>query len=81
LEKVAPRLVVKAWAFDLEILVVADHLGFKRIIEAPVELKMRRFGSNINFGTVRYFLIDTAAIFYRRYLQKFYDRKLSTLAH
>ncbi len=77
LEKVIPRIIVKTWAFDLEVLVVAHHLGFRRIIEAPIELKMRSFGSKIDFGAVRNILQDTAAIFYRRYLLKYYDRKLS----
>jgi len=81
LEKVVPKLVVKAWAFDLEILVVAHHLGYKRIIEAPIELKMRHFGSKISAGSVRYFLQDTAAIFYRRHLLKYYDRRLTPANH
>lgn len=77
LEKVIPRIIVKAWAFDLEVLVVAHHLGFKRIIEAPIELNMRPFGSKIDLGAVRNILQDTAAIFYRRYLLRFYDRKIT----
>jgi len=81
LEKVVPRIVVKRWAFDLELLVVAHHLGFRRIIEAPIELKKRRFGSKINLGSVRHFLVDTAAIFYRRHLVKHYDRALTASNH
>ena len=38
LEDVLPRLVVKQFAFDIEILAVAYHLGYRRIFEAPVEL-------------------------------------------
>lgn len=79
LEKVIPRLVVKAWAFDLELLVVAHRLGFRRIIEAPVELKMRRFGSKISLNAIRNMLQDTAAIFYRRYLLHHYDREHNTI--
>lgn len=79
LEKVIPRLVVKAWAFDLELLVVAHRLGFRRIIEAPVELKMRRFGSKVNVNTVRHMLQDTAAIFYRRFVLRYYDREHNTI--
>lgn len=77
LRKVIPRLVVKAWAFDLEVLVVAHHLGFRKIIEAPVNLRMRALGSKIDFSAVRNILQDTAAIFYRRYLLRFYDRQIS----
>lgn len=76
LRRVIPRLVIKAWAFDLEVLVVAHHLGFRRIIEAPVSLRLRSMGSKISFWAVRNFLQDTAAIFYRRYLLKYYNRQL-----
>ncbi|MDP3888442.1 MAG: glycosyltransferase, partial [bacterium] len=76
LREVIPRLVVKAWAFDLEVLVVAHHLGYRKIIEAPVEIKMRRFGSKIGFGAIRNILTDTAAIFYRRYLLHHYDQNI-----
>lgn len=72
LEKVIPKLIVKNWAFDLELLVVAKHLGYRKIIEAPVELKQRRFGSKIDVGAVASIVIDTVAIFYRRYLARSY---------
>jgi len=72
LNKVMPKLVIKAWAFDLEVLVVASHLGFKRIIEAPVNLKMRRFGSKVSFFTIRNILIDTLAIFFRLHFLHYY---------
>jgi glycosyltransferase involved in cell wall biosynthesis len=75
LQRVIPRLLVKQWAFDLELLVVASHLGFKRIIEAPVEIKLRSFGSKINSQAVYRTLVDTAAIFYRCHLLRFYDQK------
>ena len=77
LNKVMPRLVIKAWAFDLEVLVVASHLGFSRIIEAPVKLQMRHFGSKIGFSAIRNILIDTIAIFYRLNFLRYYDRKIS----
>lgn len=81
LKKTLPLIIVKRWAFDLEVLVVAHHLGFKRIIEAPVELKRSRFGSKIGVDAIRNILQDTAAIFYRRYLLKYYDRKISSSNH
>ncbi|MBI5465194.1 glycosyltransferase, partial [Candidatus Gottesmanbacteria bacterium] len=39
LEDVLPRLLVKQYAFDIEILAVARRLGFKRIFEAPIRLQ------------------------------------------
>jgi len=57
LEAVLPRIVVKRYAFDLELLVVACHLGYCRIVEAPVVIG-QRFDSTVNMGAVRNMLID-----------------------
>ena len=40
LEDVLPRLLVKQFAFDIEILAVAYHLGYRRIYEAPVQIDL-----------------------------------------
>lgn len=78
LEKVTPRLLVKQFAFDIEILAVANRLGFKRIYEAPVELKMR-FSGPSTIITKKFFKIvflmvwDTIAVFYRLKIINFYD--------
>jgi glycosyltransferase involved in cell wall biosynthesis len=72
LEKVLPRLLVKRWAFDLEILTVARRLGFTKIYESPIELQYN-FASNIDAGAVRNFAIDYLAILYRTYILRYYD--------
>lgn len=72
LVKVLPRLLVKRWAFDLEILVVAKRMGFTKIFESPVELNYN-FSSNINTKAVRNFINDYLAIFYRTYILRYYD--------
>lgn len=72
LEQVLPRLVVKRWAFDLEILTVANRLGFKRIYESPVEISYN-FASNVGGRAVLNFAIDYLAIFYRTHLLRYYD--------
>ena len=69
---VLPRIVVKRYAFDLEILVVANHLGFKRVIEAPVRIG-QRFSSTINRRAIMSILWETAAIFYRKNVLHYYD--------
>ena len=48
IENVLPRLLVKKFAFDIEILVVAFYLGYHKIYEAPIEL-------NFNFGKIQNF--------------------------
>lgn len=79
LEKTLPRLLVKAFAFDIEMLSVANYLGYKRIYEAPVELKMRFAGglstiaSKGFISTVWAMLWDTLAVFYRLRILHYYD--------
>jgi glycosyltransferase involved in cell wall biosynthesis len=70
---VLPLLAVKAFAFDLELLVVARHLGYTRVCELPIELSYR-FSSTIDPGAVFRILWDTAAIYYRLHITHYYDR-------
>jgi len=73
LEKVFPKILVKQFAFDLEILVNAHHLGYK-IAEAPVVLETQRPLGRIGFRAIYTTWIDTLAIFYRMYILRYYDR-------
>jgi len=75
LDKILPRLVVKRYAFDLEMLAVARHFGFKRIYEAPIKLQYN-FDDLTHAATIRTvwsILLDTLAIFYRLYILRYYD--------
>ncbi len=75
LEDVLPRLLVKRYAFDIEILSVANHLGYKKIAEAPIELHYN-FGqitSAASLKVIRNMLIDTLAVFYRLKLRGYYN--------
>jgi glycosyltransferase involved in cell wall biosynthesis len=74
-----PLLAVKRFAFDLELLVVAHHLGYQRLVEAPIELTFQ-FQSTIRPQTVFQILWDTAAIFYRLRVLSYYDRRRAELA-
>ncbi|MEK9164992.1 MAG: glycosyltransferase [Chloroflexota bacterium] len=73
LARIFPRLLVKNFAQDLELLVVAHHLGY-RIVEAPVVLEFSR-GSygRIGLGAIWATWWDTMAVFYRMTLLRFYD--------
>lgn len=73
LENVFPKIVVKRYAFDLEILINAHHLGYE-IIEAPVVLDFRRRFGRIRFIDLLHTGIDTLAIFYRLNILKYFDR-------
>lgn len=76
LKDVLPRLLVKQYAFDIEILAVAYHLGYKKISEAPVELTFRKWSSitSKNFwNIVLRMLWDTGSVFYRLKIIRYYD--------
>jgi glycosyltransferase involved in cell wall biosynthesis len=74
-EQVLPLLLVKRFAFDLELLAIARHLGFRRIKEMPVTLHYRFTGSGVGSVAVMRALVDTAAIFYRLRILNYYRRR------
>lgn len=67
-----PRIVVKTFAFDVELLVVAKDLGYSKIVEAPVVLNFN-FTSTISLTCIRKVLHDTLAIFYRKMILNYYS--------
>lgn len=73
LNKVLPRALVKRYAFDLELLVIAKRLGYNRIFEAPINMDFNAVSTGINFKSIYNMITDTLAIFYRRYITKYYD--------
>lgn len=80
LERVLPRLLVKHFAFDVEMLAVASYLGFKRIYEAPVDIKLRFGGTSTITSqkflrTVFLMLVDTFSVFYRLKILGYYSSK------
>lgn len=73
LNNVFPRILVKKFAFDLEVLVNARHLGYK-ISEAPIVLRTQRNYGRIGGSAIFTTLVDTLAIWYRMYILRYYDR-------
>lgn len=76
LEAVLPRLLVKRYAFDIEILAVARHLGYKNLKEGPVMLTYGQWSSitSGNFWSpIGRMLWDTCAVFYRLKIRRYYD--------
>jgi glycosyltransferase involved in cell wall biosynthesis len=74
-DAVVPHLLVKRYAFDLELLAVARDFGFRRIAEEPVRLRYRFSGSGVRPLAIAQALIDTAAVFYRVKLLRYYRRR------
>ena len=75
---VLPRLLVKQFAFDIELLSVANYLGFTKIYEAPVKLSMKflHASSIFNTGFIKTAFSmawDSAAVFYRLRILHYYD--------
>jgi glycosyltransferase involved in cell wall biosynthesis len=79
-DEVVPLLLVKQFAFDLELLAVAGALGRGRIEELPVRLTYRFSGSALRSTAVLRALWDTAAIFYRLRILRTYQRKRGLVA-
>lgn len=72
LKDVLPKIVVKGYAFDLEILVNAHRKGYK-IIEAPIDLNFLRISNRVRFRDIKNIFIDTLGILYRLYIKRYYD--------
>ena len=72
-EKILPRLLVKTYAMDIEMLAVAKYLGFERIYEGPIEVTFNKLTSSIKWSTSFWMAWDTAAVFYRLKILHYYD--------
>ncbi len=75
-KQVVPRALVKQYAFDLEMLVIAKQLGYSRIFEAPVELNFNNSTSGIKFKTIFKMFTDTLSVFYRARILNYYRKKI-----
>jgi glycosyltransferase involved in cell wall biosynthesis len=73
LDRVLPRILVKRFAFDLELLANVHHFGY-RIVEAPVTVNFQRVCSRLRLPAVWNVFLDTLAIFYRMRILHYYDR-------
>ena len=65
------RMVTKRYAFDLEVLAIARDAGY-RVSEAPIELDYHGRAGALTARNVRDVLVDTAAIFWRARLLRYY---------
>lgn len=75
LDEVLPLGLVKRYAFDAELLVLAHRKGF-RIVEAPIQMdSWDQIGSGVKLREVVRMFVDTLGIFYRLHVTKYYDGK------
>lgn len=75
IQKVVPLLLVKKFAFEIEMLIVADILGFKKHIDIPIDIKFTPVSNAANLPAIIKMLWDTCAIFYRHRLINYYRRQ------
>jgi glycosyltransferase involved in cell wall biosynthesis len=77
-KEVFSKIIVKRFAFDVEVLAVAQKLGYTKIYEAPVKLNFNRASSitTSNFWKIIFLMLwDTTAVYYRLKILHFYDKK------
>lgn len=75
--KIFPLLLVKKFAFDIEILAVTYAFGFTKIYEAPVRLEFNTKSTitSKNFwNTIFFMMVDTLAVFYRIRITQYYKK-------
>jgi len=72
LDWTAPRMLVKQFAFDLEMLAIAHEKGF-RISEAPIKLNSQGRWGRVGGSVVKQVMHDTLAVFYRLRLLRYYQ--------
>ncbi len=71
LRKAFPKVPIKRYAFDLELLVIAHHYGFS-IAEAPVIVSFKGKFGHIGLRAIFNIFWDTAALFYRLRIRRSY---------
>lgn len=70
------KILVKKFAFDIEVLAVAYSLGYS-IVESPININFQQKNtiSSTNFWKVIFSMLwDTTAVFYRLKLKHYYDK-------
>jgi len=72
LEFAMPRMLVKQFAFDIELLAIAHEKGY-RFAELPVALNIQATWLVFSLSTIKQVLNDTLAVFYRLRILKFYQ--------
>ena len=73
LEIIMPLVLVKRYAFDLELCFLAEKHGF-RTVEAPIKIDFKG-RSNINAGVAFNMFKDMLAIRYRYTIKRYYQKK------
>lgn len=74
LEVIIPLILIKRYAFDLELCFLAQKHGF-RTVEAPININYQFSGSGINKKSILGMFLDVLAIRYRYSILRYYQKK------
>lgn len=78
------RVIVRGFAFDIEVLAIASSRGFTKIYEGPVELDFASVNSSItssNFWRIILLMLwDTLTVFYRLRILHYYDKPTNSIS-
>lgn len=66
------RMLVKRFAFDVELLAIAHQHGY-RVTEAPIRMQFGQKIGSLTWSNVRNVMSDTLAIFYRLRILRYYQ--------
>ncbi len=72
LDTVFPRMLVRRYAHDIELLSIAYHLGF-HFQPYPVKVDFSDKRGSVTINNIYNMLIDTLSVFYRLEVIKYYD--------
>ncbi|MEK7533818.1 MAG: glycosyltransferase [Patescibacteria group bacterium] len=76
--RVFPKILVKQFAFDVEVLAVSYAYGYTKIYEAPIKLTFKD-NSSITSGSfwkiILLMLWDTTAVFYKLKVLHYYNKQ------
>ncbi len=72
LDDVAPRMLVRRYAFDIEMISIAHRLGY-RLAQCPVQVEFSGKRGSVTIKNIYNMFLDTLAVFYRLRILKYYD--------
>lgn len=74
-KKAFPKILIKRFAYDIELLAVIHRMGYK-ITEAPVILNSQNRWGRIGWYDIYVTWWNTMAVWYRMFLLHWYDRRV-----
>ena len=66
------RMLVKRFAFDIEVLSIAHQHGY-RVAEAPIRMQFGNKMGSLSWANVQTMMMDTLAVFYRLRVLRYYQ--------